>query len=79
MSRVQSQIVDGKQIDAFWLQGEDSLGYISRFDGIIGLGFHPIYVINRGGNKNIINEKCLEDYYDKQWQHTRRLSSFPER
>jgi len=79
MSRVQSQIVDGKQIDVFWLHGEDLLGYMNPFDGIIRLGFHSMYVINRGDNKNIINEKCLEDYYDKQWQKIRRLSSFPER
>jgi hypothetical protein len=66
MSRVQSQLVDGKQIDVFWLQGEDSLNYKSQFDGIIRLGFHSIYVVNRSSNKNIINEKFLENYYDKQ-------------
>jgi nicotinic acid mononucleotide adenylyltransferase len=79
ITRVQSQLVDGKQLDVFWLRGEDALDYISLFDGIIGLGFHPTYVINRGDNKNIINEKSFEDYYEKKWQYIRSLSSYPER
>jgi nicotinic acid mononucleotide adenylyltransferase len=79
INRVRSQFVDGKQIDVFWLQGEDALGYMSPCDGIIQSGYHSIYVINRGDNKNVTNEQTLEDYYDKQWQHIRNLSSYRER
>jgi nicotinic acid mononucleotide adenylyltransferase len=79
INRVRSQLVDGKQIDVFWLQGEDALKYMSPCDGIIQSGYHSIYVINRGDNKNVTNEQSLEDYYDKQWQHIRNLSSYRER
>jgi nicotinic acid mononucleotide adenylyltransferase len=79
INRVRSQFVDGKQIDVFWLQGEDALKYMSPCDGIIRTGFHSIYVINRGDNKKITNEENFEDYYNQQWQYIRKLSSYPER
>jgi nicotinic acid mononucleotide adenylyltransferase len=83
ISRVRSQLPDGAQIDVFWLKGEDALFHKKSPDNLIQLGFHSIYVLNRGCNDNIISTnnqfKSIQDYHEKRWQEIRTLSSFPEK
>ncbi|UJR18333.1 hypothetical protein I4U23_005235 [Adineta vaga] len=83
ISRLHSQLPDGRRIDVFWLTGEDLFTYNGPPDEMIRLGFQPIYIINRGSNKSIFETnnqlKSDQDYYEKQWQDIRTLSSFPER
>ncbi|CAF3615591.1 unnamed protein product [Rotaria sp. Silwood1] len=83
LSRVHSQLPHGKSIDVFWLKGEDALFHTRSPDNLIQLGFHTIYVLNRGCNEDIINNndelKSIEDYYEKRWREIRASSSFPEK
>jgi len=82
-SRIRSQIPDGTRIDIFWLKGEDALFHTRSSDHLIRLGFHTIYVLNRGCNENIANENneliSIQDYHGKRWQEIRTSSSFPEK
>lgn len=78
ISRVRCQLPNGREIDVFWLQGEDALAYIISSNRILRLGFHSLYVINRECIKN--NQlKSTENYYDKKWKDIQALSSFPEK
>ncbi|CAF1082625.1 unnamed protein product [Rotaria sp. Silwood1] len=83
LSRVHSQLPHGKSIDVFWLKGEDALFHTRSPDNLIQLGFHTVYVLNRGCNEDIINNndelKSIEDYYEKRWREIRAASSFPEK
>ncbi|CAF4182336.1 unnamed protein product [Rotaria sordida] len=83
ISRVRSQLPDGERIDVFWLKGEDALSRTKSSDDVIRLGFHSIYVLNRGCNENIINKndefKSIQDYHEKRWREIQILSSFPEK
>jgi len=78
ISRVHSQLPNGSRIDVFWLKGEDALLHTKSSDSLIRLGFQTIYVLNRGCDENK-EFKSVQDYHEKQWQHIRTSSSFPER
>lgn len=71
ISRVHSQLPDGPRIDVFWLKGEDALLYTGSSDNILKLGFHTVYVINRG--------ITIENSYEKTWKSKQARSAFPER
>ncbi|CAF1290093.1 unnamed protein product [Adineta steineri] len=55
-SRVHSQLPYGKDIDIFWLRGEDALTHKKSPDNIIELGFNTIYIMNRVSNENLISQ-----------------------
>jgi glycerol-3-phosphate cytidylyltransferase-like family protein len=50
-SRVHSSLPNGKQIEIFWLQGENKLFYTVP-EKLLQLGYHCLYVINCGLNEN---------------------------
>ncbi|CAF2730552.1 unnamed protein product [Rotaria sp. Silwood2] len=82
ISRVRSQLNDIERIDVFWLKGEDALCYPLP-DKFLQLGYHSVYVLNRGLNEIVIKTNnaptIVEDCHQKRWEEMRRLSSFPER
>ncbi|CAF1443691.1 unnamed protein product [Rotaria sordida] len=69
LSCVHLQFPHGKRIDGFWLKGEDALFHTRSSNNLIQLGFHTIYVLNRGCNDNIINNndefKSIQDCHEK--------------
>jgi hypothetical protein len=83
VSRVHSQLPHGERMDVFWLKGDDALFYNRSPDNLIRLGFHPVYVVNRGCSENTVNTnnqfKSIQDYHEKRWQEIRASSSFPEK
>jgi hypothetical protein len=83
ISRVRSQLPNGSQIDAFWLKGEDALFCTKPSDHLLRLGFHTVYILNRGSDESVIEKNneinTVQDYHEKQWQNVRATSSFPER
>jgi nicotinic acid mononucleotide adenylyltransferase len=83
VSRVHSQLPDGTRTDIFWLKGEDALSHTKSSDHLIRLGFHTIYVLNRGCIENITNENneliSIRNHHEQRWQEIRAASSFPEK
>lgn len=83
ISRMHSQLPNGSQMDVFWLKGEDALAYTGSADHILKLGFHNVYILNRGSNEtNTDNDeglKTIRDFHQQQWQLIRDASSVPER
>jgi len=83
VSRVHSQLLNGSRIDVFWLKGEDALFHTKSPDNLIRLGFHTVYIMNRGCDESLIDKnnefKSVQDYHEKRWQSIRASSSFPER
>lgn len=72
VQRVRSQLPGADLIEVFWLRGEDSMLYPSS-DAPLSLGFHCLYIINRGGSFE------QENPYEKRWRMFRESSSFPDR
>ncbi|CAF3678314.1 unnamed protein product [Rotaria sp. Silwood1] len=83
ISRVRSQLPDGARIDVFWLREEDALFHTRSCDHIIRLGFHPIYVLNRGCDEKMVKKnnelKPIQDYHEKCWREIQASSSFPKK
>ena len=84
ISRIQAQLPNGSQIDVFWLKGEDALLYTRSADHILQLGFHTVYILNRGDGETTTTEKdeglkSIRDSHQQQWQYQRDASSFPQR
>ncbi|UJR07840.1 hypothetical protein I4U23_012123 [Adineta vaga] len=78
--RLHTQLPYGKNIDIFWLKGEDALFYTKSPDNLIQLGFHSIYVLNRRSSENIKDTLIsIQDHHEKCWQDKRNASSFPEK
>ena len=83
ISRIHSQLPNESQIDVFWLKGEDALLFKGSSDHIIQLGFHNVYILNRGCNDSDIDKddtsQMIRDQHQTRWQSIRDASSFPHR